>query len=113
MHLCTLLSLIVIADVFWAPKPLHAICIVIAFEFAAWSFKIMAAEISEEVKKTWPRKGDCVRCLFGTVQHEGVMLSCSPSKGTCKVEFTRGVDSVNLKRTKWGVILKEKEKGRG
>ena len=73
----------------------------------------MATENSEEVKKTWPRKGDCIRFLFGTVQHEGVMLSCSPFKGTCKVEFTRGVDSVNLKRTKWGVILKEKGKGKG
>ena len=40
------------------------------------------------------------------------MLSCSPFKGTCKVEFTGGVDSVNLKHPKWNVILEEKEKGK-
>ena len=112
MHFRSLLSLIVIADVFWAPEPLHVTCIVIAFEFAACSSIQMPAVISPEVKKAWPRKGDTVKCQFGAEKSEGVVESSSPSKGTCRVLFSDGVHTVNLKCPEWGVIIKRKKKVR-
>jgi len=70
----------------------------------------MAAVISAEVKKAWPKKGDRVRCMFGTDAHEGIVKSCSPSKGTCRVKFSDSTDTVNLKDPEWGVILERKKK---
>ena len=106
----TTVSLCVIADVFWGLKRFYVICMVAAFESRVLVFKTMSARISEEVKKAWPKKGGRVRCLFGADKYEGVVESCSNSKGTCKVKFGTQVDTVNLKHPKWGVILEKKKK---
>jgi hypothetical protein len=70
----------------------------------------MPPQISELVKNTWPKCGDRVKCLFGTEEHEGVVKSASHTKGTCKVTFASGVEGVNLKHPKWGVVLERKKK---
>lgn len=103
----------VITDVFWGRKPFHVMHQNSAPKPRSRKFKFMPAQISEEVKKAWPKKGDRVRCLFGTDKHDGVVQSCSRAKGTCKVKFDDSTDTVNLKHPKWGVILERKKKVRG